>query len=140
MNDFEAALNLYDLARRDYYGAQVKVIDLKADLQRTKAQLEDIEAEVIANGGVGEAVIDGKNAEVRAAQLRLILAAHPRHREIAERAQSIETEMAHADALGNDAANRMSMARRSMDWAITSTQREAATEAGLGVERKHSNG
>ena len=41
-------------------------------------EAKNIEAEIIVNGGYGEIVIDGKNAEVREAQLRLARNLNPR--------------------------------------------------------------
>lgn len=140
MDDFDGAAFNYAIAREAFYKAQVRVAEAKADLTRTKSQLDDLEAEVIANGGDGAAVIDGKNAETRAAQLRLILSGNARHRDLQERAQDLEAEIALQGVAADHEANLMSLARRVMDWDIARTQREAATEAGLGVERKYSHG
>lgn len=61
----------YATALLDFETFSDEVARLAAVVREKKHVLEEIEAEIITNGGYGEIVIDGKNAETRSAQLAL---------------------------------------------------------------------
>lgn len=136
IDDFHEARAAYDACREAYYETQRAIVEMRSELTTARALVEALEAEVIANGGAGGAVIDGKNAETRAAQLTCILALEPRYTAAKERTQMLEADIARTSAAVDDAANRMSAARRVMDWAIARIQHDAATEAARGIERE----
>lgn len=137
---FNDAVSRYDDARKRYYLEREKAITLREDLFTAEAEGKDIEAVVIANAGAERQPIDGKNAETREAQLRLILAGVPRYRAAVESVAFIKKEIALAELRADDAGNEMSLAKRRMDRSIQEISLAAAVEANAGIEGVKVNG
>lgn len=126
----------YATAREDYRRYRLQATQFDEEIDNAKGRLKALEADVVSNGGLGEAQIDGSNEAKRAAQLTSILATYPAYQATLATLRDVERKKSICLIDADDCANRMSLARRAMDHAIQEIALEAATEANLGVERK----
>jgi len=132
---FHEAITSYQRAANDYEVAVRSLVDATYALAAAKSRVQDIEDEIMVNGGTEDHPVDGKNSEQRAAQLR-VAQSHSEDWLIAAREVRIaESARGSLQADADVAANQMSAARRRADYAIAEVNRDAAIKAGHGTEK-----
>lgn len=123
------AMETYYRALSDRQEALGDIIDVRYDLDRLVRALDDLEAEVLANGGFEKYAIDGKNAEERKAQLRVALAHHPDYRAAQEKVNEAKRLIARAELLADTAYSEMRGVRLRIEHATSWNNRLASGEA-----------
>lgn len=130
---FADASLAYEMAQQDWKGASDRVLECRAALAEVRAEMEEIEAEVVVNGGYGEHLIGGeggKNETQRKAQLIVALANHPAYQASVRSSRAIEADQAAASADMSHAEHRMRAARLRLEWSTSWVSRIAAAEGG----------
>lgn len=111
------------------------LITCKQTIASSREQLKAMEAEVIINGGVGEIVIDGRNAEQRAAQLTAALNRDPMYSAEVEKLRAVEREAQECEADIDSTTNEIRYCRLLLEFGTSVNNRLAGAEAGNGYRR-----
>lgn len=133
-------LELYREAADNFAAARSEMVAFRAQLIGHKTTLDEIEAEVTVNGGHGEYVVSGSNAEQRKASLTYALTYHERYQEVLGVIRRVEHQLAQAEASAEDDANTMRGARLAIEYATSENYRLAAAEGGPEVRRNGNHG
>lgn len=104
------------------------VLELRAQLRYARADVSNIEDTVLVAGGFGAVVIDGKNQEMREAQLHIALSADPHYRAMVAEVARLEDGLAAAEADVDCATNTMRGARLAIEFETSWNYRQAAAE------------
>ena len=111
------------------------LIQWKQIAQQSRELMKALEAEVVINGGVGEIVLDGKNAEQRASQLTAALNRHEQYTKTVEKLRAAEREAQEAEADIDTTTNEIRLCRTLLDFGRSVNDRMAAMEATNGWRR-----
>lgn len=111
------------------------LIQWKQTAQLARETLKALEAEVVINGGVGEIVLDGKNAEQRASQLTAALNRHDLYTKTVEKLRAAEREAQEAEADIDYTTNEIRLCRSLLDFGRSVNDRMAAMEVTNGHRR-----
>ena len=130
MTTFEDAMTNYLGARQGWYLNRAAAIACKEELGEMRQQLKEAEAEIVVNNGTEDCPIDGKNAEMRTAQLIHCIAQNKAYGELEGATARKESALARLELAAEDAANHMRLARYQMEYAIAEKQQEAAMLGG----------
>lgn len=123
----------YKAAANTFAGAMDTAYDAKQEVARVRAQLKDIEAQVIVNG------VTGRNAEERAAAVSLEVQKMPGYQTVVDHLRKSEREHSEAENEADDASNQMRGARLALEYATAYLHRMAAAEGRRGMEERHVN-
>jgi hypothetical protein len=123
------AIDTFEGAREVWEEIAIDLPKSKAALAELREQLKDIEAVVLVNGGAEGQPIDGKNAEIRDAQLRLALKKSPEYEAKLRQIRTLEASLAENDVQMEHAANAMKGARLAIEYLTSWNYRVAGVEA-----------
>lgn len=112
---FQEATQGYWEAVRHQRAAMLAAADARRRLREAREELADIEASL----RLSPEVQDGRNAEERAAKLRLALKADGAHDRAQRDLSRAEDELARAEAELEEARATVAGLKRQMDWATT---------------------
>jgi hypothetical protein len=93
-------------------------IELRDQLRQAQSKLANRATEIAINGGTSTVAIDGANAEKRKAQTELAVSTDPTAMRLTLEVRQVERSIAMSQADETVASNRMSMAKRRLDYAI----------------------
>ncbi len=89
---------------------------VQTDIRKIKERMSEIERDTLLDGQ-----IDGKNAEIRAAQLARLLAENSEYRSLRQDLLDQEAQLAGLDAVLEHARNMLSIAKLAARWNIAVT-------------------
>lgn len=114
-------LNVYEEARWTWARATGEAIDCRAAIVEYDLAIKGFEANVALDPS-----IDGKNKEVRDAQVFRLLEADPGYMKLMENRNREERARQHHEAAAEDAVHAMRGVRLSVEWETALVAREAA--------------
>ena len=118
------AINSYEAERVRFFLARKEANDCAAALSLVKGKLAEIEDDILA--GSMASYIDGKNAEVRQAQVHNIALQSPEYREAVQKRNDLEHEKGVAEAKIEDATQAMRATRLAIEYETARLLQEAA--------------
>lgn len=119
------AIQQYDAALVDYRQAMENLSMAQASALTNKRLMDDIEAEVVVNGGHADITIDGKNAETRQAQLAVALAKHDSYVKVMKAQRLSALQVIDLEADRDAAAETMRFARTVLAYETAVANRDA---------------
>lgn len=137
---FHAASAAYEDAATAYASEQEEVADIRAALHGLRDRMEDLESELVVNGGVNNDFITASTAEKRKAQTRLILSRWPDYQQLRKDASKLERDLAQAESRRDAAANQMSLNKRRMEAHTANVERQSAILNARGTETRNYSG
>lgn len=116
----------FEDAAQGWFDRRARMIDIRFGRDELKAEIERRRAEIIVNGGDGDVVIDGKNAEIREAQILVALNQSDAYKRAQQLLREAERSLLTLEAEMEDLANEMRVARMRIDLTVSNNYREAA--------------
>ena len=104
------------------------LIQLKQTISIARETLKAEEAEIVTNGGIGEIVLDGRNAEQRAAQLTAALTRHLPYTQTQDKLRAAEREAQECEADIDTTANEIKYCRLMIEFGTALNYRLAGEE------------
>jgi chromosome segregation ATPase len=135
----EARMHEYEQSTSQYAGAMDAAYEAREDINRIRAEMKNIEAQVVVNGGFAHINIDGKNAETRTAQLAQCLAIEGTYQDCLTALRAAERAHSQAENEANEASNQMRGARLALEYATAFINRCAAAEGRLELEDRYNH-
>ena len=126
------AIIAYEQASSRFLDCCYGALDARDRLNPLRDAVRDLEAAVMANGGLGELQITGSNEKAREASLRTILAGYPAYRDAVALVRQAERALAEAEGNRDDASNDMRGARLRIEFSTSWNYRQAAAEGRAG--------
>ena len=120
----------YEKARMDWKKASDRALQLREAVPAIRQESDDLESEMLVNGGTEEHPIDGTNDTKRKAQLAVALMYDNRFQEAVGNLRDIEGDLRSAEADMQDAEHRMRGARLRLEMHTAWISRIAAAEGG----------
>lgn len=125
-HDFRECFDNFGYALAKQFKAGQDIAAMRPQVAELRRQMDEIEAEIINNGGYDTIVIDGKNAEARASQLKLACEKHQAYVTLRAARADLERDIDLAQNEERDADNTMRRCRLWAEQYTAETYREAA--------------
>ena len=123
---FSEIMETFAVASERQLRAGRRLAELKPQLADVRRQMDEIEAEILNNGGYDTVAINGKNAETRDGQLKIACGKHPAFVALRAARADLERDIDHCQNDERDADNIMKRCRLAAEQHTAETYREAA--------------
>ena len=133
---FDEHMAMFTQGREAMRSALERLPAAKEELLAAKDTLEQIKATVVANGGLGDMLIDGKNEAQRSAQLTAALETYDPYLRARRDVREMETHIGAIEADVTEAGDLMRQARLALEYATAHMNRQAAMEGGRALNER----
>jgi len=134
---FVEASTSYQRAAARYSDRRLFAIDIRSNRDALRAKVEQMKADVIADGGFADVAVDGRNAETRDAQLTQALALHRYYQAAIAKLREADRAISRLDTEIDEASNDMRGARLRIEFVTSQNYRAAAAEGWAGTAERH---